>query len=69
MPVEDIIDIHNVYDTLTEAASYNASIWFHYISWAIKIHMGNLNEVNNSFTWMEGCTQGCHKMAEAGIFK
>ena len=69
MPVEDIIDIHNVYDTLTEAASYNASIWFHYIAFSIKIRLYHLNEVDNGFTWMRCFTQECHNMAKAGIFK
>ena len=59
--------MHNVDDTLTEAASYNAWIWCHYIAWDLKIRLENLNEVNNGFTWMKCFTQGCHNMSKAGI--
>ena len=69
MPVEDILDMHNVDDTQTEAARYNAIIWYHCILWDIKIRLDNLNEVNSRFTWIKLFTQGCHKMAKAGIFK
>ena len=69
MPVEDIIEMHNVDYTLTEAERYNARIWRHYISWMLKIRQKNLNEGNNGFTWMGIFIQRCHKMAKAGIFK
>ena len=69
VPVEYIIEMHNVDDTLTEAARYNARIRCPYIAWYIKIRLENLNEVNNCFTWMKCFTQGCHKMVRAGIFK
>ena len=69
VPVEYIIEMHNVDDTLTEAARYNARIRCRYIAWALKIHLENLNKVNNGFTWMKCFAQGCHKMAKAGILK
>ena len=50
VPVQDILDIHIVDDTITEAARYNARIWCHYIAWGIKILLKHLNEVNNCFT-------------------
>ena len=52
MPVEDILGIRNVEDTLTDTERYNASIWFHYIAFSIKIRLYHLNEVDNGFTWM-----------------
>ena len=51
--VEDIVEMHNDDDTLTESARYNARIWYHYIAWALKIRLVKLNEVNNCFTWMK----------------
>ena len=66
--VEDILEMHNVDDTLTEAARYNARIQCHYISWDLKILLDNLDEVNNGFTWMKFFKQGLHKMAKSGIF-
>ena len=62
VPVEYILDIHSFYDALTEAARYNASVWCHYISWALKIRMGNGNDINNGFTWIKCFTQVCHNM-------
>ena len=67
MPVEDIIDMHHVENTLTEAASYNSSIWHHCIAWDPKICLNSLNYANNVCTWMKYFTQGCHNMAKAGI--
>ena len=61
--------MHNVDDILTEAARYNASIWFHCASWAIKTLLDHLNEVNNGFTWIKCFTQRCNNMAKSGIFK
>ena len=61
--------MHNFDNTLNEAELYNASISCHCIAWAIKIRLDHLNEVNNGFTWIKYCTQGCHKMAEADINK
>ena len=69
MPVEYILDITNVDDTLTDAGRYNARIQFHYIAWDLKIRLDNFNEVKNGFTWMICFTQVCHNMAKAGIFK
>ena len=43
--VEDILDIHIVDNTLTEAERYNASIRCHYISQDLKIRLENLNYV------------------------
>ena len=54
---------------LTYVVSYNKINRFHYIAWAIKIRLDNLNEVNNGFTWMKCFTQGCHNMTKTGIFK
>ena len=68
-PLEDILEMHNVENTITEAESYNTSIWCHYIERAIKIRLDNFHEVNNGFTWMKCFTKGFHKMAKAGIFK
>ena len=45
VPVEDILNMHSVENTLAEAARYNARIWCHYIAWALKIRLENLNEV------------------------
>ena len=67
MPVDNILRMHNVDNTLTEAARYNARILCHYIAWPLKICLGDFNEVNNGFTWMKSFTQGCHKMDKAGI--
>ena len=50
VPVEDILNICNVDDTLTEAERYNEMIQFHYIAWDLKILLENLNEVKNGFT-------------------
>ena len=69
VPVEDILDMHHVDDKFTDSERYNARIWGHYIAWALKICGDNLNEVKNGFTWMKCFTQGCHKMAKAGILK
>ena len=68
MPVEDILEMHNVDDILTEAARYNAIICCHYISWDIKIRLNNLNKVNNGFACMKCLTQGFHKISKSGIF-
>ena len=43
VPVEDILDMHNFDNTLTETERYNARIWFRYIAWALKIGLKNLN--------------------------
>ena len=67
MHVEDILNMHNVDDVLTESERYNARIQCHYIAWDLKIRLENLNEVNNGFTWMKCFTQGCHNMSKAGI--
>ena len=69
VPVEDILEIHNVEDTLTEEARYNTSIWCHKIPGVLKICMDNLTDVNNGFTWMKCFTQGCHEMANVGNLK
>ena len=45
VPIEDILDMNNVGDMLTQAARYNARIWFHYIAWDFKIRLSDLNEV------------------------
>ena len=68
VPVEDIFEMHNVDDTITEAARHNERIRCHYIAWDIKIRLDNLNEVNNGFTWVKYFAQRFHKMAKAGIF-
>ena len=69
VPIEDILDMHNVYDTLPEAARYNANIWCQYITWVIKICLDNLNEIKNGFTWMKCFTQICQKTAMDIILK
>ena len=69
VPVEDILEMHNVENTLTESELYNESIHCHYIAWYIKTLLDNLNELNNVFPWMKYCTQGCHNMAESDILK
>ena len=69
MSVEDILEMHSVDNMLTEAVSYNARIWCHYISWDLKIRLENFNEVNNVFNWMKCFTHGCHNMDKAGIKK
>ena len=69
VPVEDILGINSVGNTLIEAARNNESIICHYIAQDLRICLDNLNEVNNGFTWMKGFTQGLHKMAKPGIFK
>ena len=69
VPVEDILEMHNVDKTLTKSDRYNARISCHYIAWALKIHLEILNEVNNGFTWMKCFTQGFHNISKAGIFK
>ena len=61
------IEIHTSVDTPTEAVRYNASIWCHYIEWALKIRLENLNQVKNGFTWVKCFTQGCHSMAKYDI--
>ena len=61
--------MHNVDDMLTEAERYNSRIRCHYIEWALRIRLENLNEVNNGFTWMKCFTQGCNNISKAGIFK
>ena len=67
VPAGDIIEMHNVDNTLNEVDLYTARIACHYIAWAIKIRLGCLNDVNNDFTWIKCYTQGCHNMAEADI--
>ena len=67
MPVEDILEMHNVDDTLTDVERYNSRMWCHYIAWDLKIHMGNLNEVKNDFTWMKIFTRVFHNMYKADI--
>ena len=52
VPVEYIIDMHSVGNMITEAERYNASIWRHYIEWALKIRLEYLNEVKNGYTCM-----------------
>ena len=59
VPVEDILEIHNVDNTLTKSARYNARIRCHYIAWALRIRLNNLNDVNNGFTWMKCFNQVC----------
>ena len=51
VPFEDILEIYNFENTITEAGIYNASISCHYIAWFLKICLEDLNEVNNGFTW------------------
>ena len=58
VPVEDILDITNFDNTLTEAAIYNARICCRYIAWDKKTSLYCLNEANNGFTWMKFFTQG-----------
>ena len=52
VPVEDIIEMHNVENKITKAEIYNASICCHCIVWYLKICLEYLNEVKNVFTWM-----------------
>ena len=66
--VENILEIHNVDNALTEVARYNARVWYHYISWAVQICLYNLNGLNNDFALMKCFTQRFHKMVKAGIF-
>ena len=35
VPVEDILKMHNVDDTLPEVSGYNIRIWCRYIEWDI----------------------------------
>ena len=42
VPVEDIIEMHNIENTLTKEARYNARITCHYIAWTLKIFLGFL---------------------------
>ena len=44
VPVEDILDVHNVDNILTDVARYSAKIWCHYISWYLKNRLDHLNE-------------------------
>ena len=69
MHIEDIVDMHNVDNTLTDSGRYNASIWYNYTAWVIKIFLDNLIEVNYCFTWTKCFTQGFHKLSEAGKIK
>ena len=69
MPVEDIIEMHNVDNIITESERYNERIWCHYITCALKICLNNLNEVNNILTWMKSFTQGCHNISKTGSFE
>ena len=62
VPVEDIIEMRSVGDMPTRSARYDARILYHYIAWALKIRLDNLNEVNNGFTSMIFFTLGCHKI-------
>ena len=68
-PVEDILEMHNVDNMLTEEERYNARIRCHHIAWDIKIRLENLNEANNGFTWIKCFTQVFYKMAKSGIKK
>ena len=67
VPDEDILDMHNIDNMITESEMHGARIWFHCIAWALKICLENLNQLNNGFTWMKYFTQGCHKMSKASI--
>ena len=62
VPVEDIIEMRSVGDMPTRSARYDARIRYHYIAWALKIRLDNLNEVNNGFTLMVFFTWRCHKI-------
>ena len=57
VPFEDILKMHNVDGILIESARYNARILCHYISWALKICIENLNGVNNDVTLIKCFTQ------------
>ena len=50
--VEDILNMYNIDDELTEMERYNERIWCHYIEWALKICLENLIKVKNDFTLM-----------------
>ena len=39
VPVEYIIEMHNVDGTITEAGRYSERIWCHYIVWDLKIRL------------------------------
>ena len=67
--VEDILEMHNFGDSLTEAESYNSIIWCHYDSCALKISFDKYNEVNNGFTFMKSFAQIFHKINKSDIFK
>ena len=69
VPVEDDLEIRNVDYTLTESERYSARIRYHYIAWALKICLDNLNELKTVFTWMKCFTEGCYDMARADFFK
>ena len=69
VPVEDILDMHNVDNKMTDSVRYNAGIWCHYIAWDIKNRLYNLNKVNNNFAWMKCFTQGCHNMEKLVLKK
>ena len=45
VPFEDVMNMHNVYNNLTESARYNVRIQCQYIAWALKTHLENFNEV------------------------
>ena len=69
VPVEDVMNMHNVDNNLTESERHNVRIWCHYIVRDLKIRLENLNEVKNGFTWIKCFTQGCHNMSKVVIFK
>ena len=66
---EGILEMHNVYNMLTEEARCTARIWCHYTEWYLQICLENFNEVKNGFIWMKYSTQVCHKMSKTGVLK
>ena len=59
VPVDTVLEIHDASEL--ETARYNARIWCHYISWALKICIGNLDKDKYDCIWLEFCTKACKK--------
>ena len=67
VPLDAVLEGHDVDDTMTETAKCNARIRCHYMAWALKIRLNYMNDL--SFTWGDCCNKACHKMADAQVFK
>ena len=65
--VDTVLELHDASES--ETVRYNARLRCHYIGWALKIRIDDLDKDKYDCTWLECCTEAWKKMASVGIVR